>query len=133
MEGCSKTEERKSQKVGCLQAQFGLGAASGPRDFTSAMSAAASNQCFRILKIFVGNVEIVCNLVLWQLTKSTGLLVGVMGFQQGFDAVLLKDTHLGFYGFHGKTRKNTAVSQKIEIVAHTLHHQSGNRFGKHDS
>lgn len=38
MEGCSKTEKRKSQKVGCLQAQFGLGAASGPRDFKSAVS-----------------------------------------------------------------------------------------------
>lgn len=38
MEGCSKTEERKSQKVGCLQALFGLGAASGPRDFKSRVS-----------------------------------------------------------------------------------------------
>ena len=38
MEGCSKTEKRKSQKVGCLQAQFGLGAASGPRDFKSRVS-----------------------------------------------------------------------------------------------
>ena len=38
MEGCSETEERKSQKVGCLQALFGLGAASGPRDFKSRVS-----------------------------------------------------------------------------------------------
>ena len=38
MEGCSKTEERKSQNVSCLQAQFGLGAASGPRDFKSRVS-----------------------------------------------------------------------------------------------
>ena len=38
MEGCSKTEKRKSQKVGCLQAQFGLGAASGPRDFKPRVS-----------------------------------------------------------------------------------------------
>ena len=38
MEGCSKTEKRKSQKVGCLQAQFGLGAAFGPRDFKSRVS-----------------------------------------------------------------------------------------------
>lgn len=35
MEGCSKTEKRKSQKVGCLQAQFGLGAAISPQDFKS--------------------------------------------------------------------------------------------------
>ena len=38
MEGCFKTEKRKSQKVGCLQALFGLGAASGPRDFKSRVS-----------------------------------------------------------------------------------------------
>ena len=38
MEGCSETEERKSQKVGCLQAQFGLGAASGSLDFKSRVS-----------------------------------------------------------------------------------------------
>ena len=38
MEGCSKTGKRKSQKVGCLQAQFGLGAASGSRDFKSPVS-----------------------------------------------------------------------------------------------
>ena len=38
MEGCSKTEKRKSQKVGCLQAQFGLGAAISPRDFKSRVS-----------------------------------------------------------------------------------------------
>ena len=38
MEGCSKTEIIKFQKVGCLQAQFGLGAASGPRDFKSRVS-----------------------------------------------------------------------------------------------
>ena len=39
MEGCSKTEIIKFQKVGCLQALFGLGAASGPRDFKSPVSA----------------------------------------------------------------------------------------------
>ena len=38
MEGCSNTEKRKSQKVGCLQAQFGLGAAFAPRDFKSRVS-----------------------------------------------------------------------------------------------
>ena len=38
MEGCSKTEKRKSQKVGCLQAQFGLGAAISPQDFKSRVS-----------------------------------------------------------------------------------------------
>ena len=38
MEGCSETEIIKFEKVGCLQALFGLGAASGPRDFKSAMS-----------------------------------------------------------------------------------------------
>ena len=38
MEGCSETEIIKFQKVGCLQALFGLGAASGPRDFKSAVS-----------------------------------------------------------------------------------------------
>lgn len=38
MEGCSKTEKRKNQKVGCLQALFGLGVASGPRDFKSRVS-----------------------------------------------------------------------------------------------
>lgn len=35
MEGCSETEIIKFEKVGCLQALFGLGAASGPRDFKS--------------------------------------------------------------------------------------------------
>ena len=39
MEGCSETEIIKFQKAGCLQAQFGLGAASGPRDFKSHVSA----------------------------------------------------------------------------------------------
>lgn len=38
MEGCSKTEIIKFQKVGCLHAQFGSGAAFGPGDFKSAMS-----------------------------------------------------------------------------------------------
>lgn len=38
MEGCSETEIIKFEKVGCLQAQFGLGAASGPRDFKSRVS-----------------------------------------------------------------------------------------------
>lgn len=38
MEGCSETEIIKFEKVGCLQALFGLGAASGPRDFKSTMS-----------------------------------------------------------------------------------------------
>ena len=38
MEGCSKTKISQIQKVGCLQALFGLGAASGPRDFKSRVS-----------------------------------------------------------------------------------------------
>ena len=38
MEGCSETEIIKFEKVGCMQAQFGLGAASGPRDFKSRVS-----------------------------------------------------------------------------------------------
>ena len=38
MEGCSKTEKRKSQKVGCLRALFGSGAAISPRDFKSPVS-----------------------------------------------------------------------------------------------
>ena len=38
MEGCSETEIIKFEEVGCLQAQFGLGAASGPRDFKSRVS-----------------------------------------------------------------------------------------------
>ena len=38
MEGCSETEIIKFEKVGCLQALFGLSAASGPRDFKSRVS-----------------------------------------------------------------------------------------------
>ena len=38
MEGCSETEIIKFEKVGCLQTLFGLGAASGPRDFKSRVS-----------------------------------------------------------------------------------------------
>ena len=38
MEGCSETEIIKFEKVGCLQALFGLDAASGPRDFKSRVS-----------------------------------------------------------------------------------------------
>ena len=38
MEGCSETEIIKFEKVGCLQALFVLGAASGPRDFKSRVS-----------------------------------------------------------------------------------------------
>ena len=38
MEGCSETEIIKFEKVDCLQALFGLGAASGPRDFKSRVS-----------------------------------------------------------------------------------------------
>ena len=38
MEGCSETEIIKFEKVGCLQAQFGLGAAISPRDFKSRVS-----------------------------------------------------------------------------------------------
>ena len=38
MEGYSETEIIKFEKVGCLQALFGLGAASGPRDFKSRVS-----------------------------------------------------------------------------------------------
>lgn len=38
MEGCSETEIIKFEKVGCLQAQFGLGAAFGPWDFKSRVS-----------------------------------------------------------------------------------------------
>ena len=38
MEGCSETEIIKFEKVGCLQALFGLGAASGPRDFKPRVS-----------------------------------------------------------------------------------------------
>ena len=38
MEGCSKTEIIKFQKVGCLQALFGLGAGFGPADFKSPVS-----------------------------------------------------------------------------------------------
>ena len=38
MEGCSETEIIKFEKVGCLQALFGFGAASGPRDFKSRVS-----------------------------------------------------------------------------------------------
>ncbi len=38
MEECSETEIIKFEKVGCLQALFGLGAASGPRDFKSRVS-----------------------------------------------------------------------------------------------
>ena len=114
MEGCSKIEIIKFQKPRCLQALFGLGAAISPRDFKAAMSDILSYQCFRKLKIFVGNIKIVCNLVLWQLTESASLEVGVMGFQQGFDTMLLKNTHLGFYGFYGITRKYTAVRKKIK-------------------
>ena len=117
MEGCSKTEERKSQKVGCLQALFGLGAAISTWNFSS-------YQCFRKRKISVGNIKIVCNLILRQLTESAGLLVGVMGFQQGFDAVILKNTHLGFYGFYGITRKYTAVRKKIKTGVGTQYPQA---------
>ena len=111
MEGCSNTEKRKSQKPRCLQAQFGWA------------GAAASNQGAGFLKILVGNIKIVRNLVLRQLTKSAGLLVGIMGFQQGFDAVLLKNTHLGVYGFYGITRKYTAMRKKIKTGVHTRHPQ----------
>ena len=38
MEGCSETEIIKFEKVGCLQALFGLGAAISPRDFKSRVS-----------------------------------------------------------------------------------------------
>jgi len=38
LEGCSETEIIKFEKPRCLQAQFGLGAASGPRDFKSPVS-----------------------------------------------------------------------------------------------
>ena len=38
MEGCFKTEIVKFEKVGCLQALFGLGAAISPRDFKSRVS-----------------------------------------------------------------------------------------------
>lgn len=38
MEGYSKTEIIKFQKVGCLQALFGLGAGFGPADFKSPVS-----------------------------------------------------------------------------------------------
>ena len=38
MEGCSETEIIKFEKVGCLQAQFGLGAAISPQDFKSRVS-----------------------------------------------------------------------------------------------
>jgi len=38
LEGCSDTEKSKSQKVGCMQALFGLGAAISPRDFKSRVS-----------------------------------------------------------------------------------------------
>lgn len=38
MEGCSETEIIKFEKPRCLQALFGLGAASGPRDFKSRVS-----------------------------------------------------------------------------------------------
>ena len=38
MEGCSETEIIKFEKPCCLQALFGLGAASGPRDFKSRVS-----------------------------------------------------------------------------------------------
>lgn len=38
MEGCSETEIIKFEKLRCLQALFGLGAASGPRDFKSRVS-----------------------------------------------------------------------------------------------
>ena len=38
MEGCSETEIIKFEKVGCLQALFGLGAANSPRDFKSRVS-----------------------------------------------------------------------------------------------
>ena len=117
MEGCSKTEIIKFEKVGCLQAQFGLGAAISTWNFSS-------YQCFRKRKTSDGNIKIVCNLVLRQLTDSAGLLVGVMGFQQGFDAVLLKDTHLGLYGFHGITRKYTAVRKKIKTGVDTQYPQA---------
>lgn len=38
MEGCSETEIINFEKVGCLQAQFGLGAAISPQDFKSRVS-----------------------------------------------------------------------------------------------
>ena len=38
MEGCSETEIIKFEKPRCLQALFGLGAASGPGDFKSRVS-----------------------------------------------------------------------------------------------
>ena len=38
MEGCSETEIIKFEKVGCLQARFGLGAAISPQDFKPRVS-----------------------------------------------------------------------------------------------
>lgn len=38
MEECSNTEKNQIEKVGCLQAQFGLGAAISPQDFKSRVS-----------------------------------------------------------------------------------------------
>ena len=38
MEGCSNTEKNQIEIDGCLQAQFGLGAAFGPWDFKSPVS-----------------------------------------------------------------------------------------------
>ena len=46
MEGCSETEIIKFEKVGCLQALFGLGAASGPRDFKSRVSAYSTTAAY---------------------------------------------------------------------------------------
>ena len=48
LEGCSNTEKNQIEKVGCLQAQFGLGAASGPRDFKSAVSTCSTIAAYSI-------------------------------------------------------------------------------------
>ena len=63
MEGCSETEIIKFEKVGCLQALFGLGAASGPRDFKSRVSTYSTTAAFSVYVVI--NLDILYTYFYW--------------------------------------------------------------------
>ena len=48
LEGCSNTEKKQIEKVGCLQAQFGLGAGFSPADFKSPVSTDSTTAAYSL-------------------------------------------------------------------------------------
>ena len=68
------------------------------------------------LKIRIGNVQVVGNLVLRQLANGSGLGVGVVGLDQGLDAGIFQNLRFLLQLFGREGGKNQPVGQWIQGI-----------------